>query len=214
MTANNATIRYPNAYNNYPTGSGYPGATAANASQSSSAVAYGMNAAKLNAAATATKAALNSASAAKGVSYNALAAAKATGGAKKSKSATPKTTPAKTTKASAKAAKATKTSKSAKTSKSGGALMDDIKNLAVPFAILLAKQGFESAFDKKKAAAADESKSPSSKRRGTMAGGSACTSGCGMTGGQSQKHRQPEGQVLQKRFNHIAKEIEDFLNKY
>lgn len=208
----NATNPYRNAAVQYPTSTGY--------SPSSSATAYGMNAAKLNSAAAATQAALTSASNAKGVPYNSLVAApKATGGAKKTTktSKTAKPSSAKTAKpSSAKTVKpASKTKSSKSKSKSGGALMEDIKNLAVPFAILLAKQGFDSAFEKKAAAA--ESKSASSKRRGTMAGGSACASGCGMTGGQSQKQqqrRQPEGQVLQKRFNHIAKEIEDFLNKY
>ena len=38
---------------------------------------------------------------------------------------------------------------SSKKTKKGGALVDDIKNLAVPFAILLAKQGVQTLFEKK-----------------------------------------------------------------
>jgi hypothetical protein len=72
-----------------------------------------------------------------------------------------------------------------KTTKKGGALMDDVKNLAVPFAILLAKQGLQSMFDKKKAkkggevelSASSASKVSSQRRRSTIAGGS-CGSQC------------------------------------
>ena len=73
----------------------------------------------------------------------------------------------------------------AKKTKKGGALMDDVKNLAVPFAILLAKQGLQSMFDKKKAkkggevelSASSASKVSSQRRRSTIAGGS-CGSQC------------------------------------
>lgn len=72
-----------------------------------------------------------------------------------------------------------------KKTKKGGALMDDVKNLAVPFAILLAKQGLQSMFDKKKAkkggevelSASSASKVASQRRRSTIAGGS-CGSQC------------------------------------
>lgn len=72
-----------------------------------------------------------------------------------------------------------------KRTKKGGALMDDVKNLAVPFAILLAKQGLQSMFDKKKAkkggevelAASSASKVSSQRRRSTIAGGN-CGSQC------------------------------------
>lgn len=40
-------------------------------------------------------------------------------------------------------------SKYRSTKKDGGALVDDIKNLAVPFAILLAKQGIQSMYERK-----------------------------------------------------------------
>jgi hypothetical protein len=45
-----------------------------------------------------------------------------------------------------------------KGSKKGGALMTDLQNLAVPFAILLAKQGLESMFSNKKSAKKTSSK--------------------------------------------------------
>lgn len=72
-----------------------------------------------------------------------------------------------------------------KATKKGGALMDDVKNLAVPFAILLAKQGLQSMFDKKKTKKGGEveleaktaSKVNSQRRRTTIAGGS-CGSSC------------------------------------
>lgn len=66
----------------------------------------------------------------------------------------------------------------------GGALIDDVKNLAVPFAILLAKQGLQTMFDKKKNTSANSQLSAkvagqptSSRRRSTIAGGS-CGSAC------------------------------------
>lgn len=75
--------------------------------------------------------------------------------------------------------------KVAKKGKKGGALMDDVKNLAVPFAILLAKQGLQTMFDKKKktASAGSElsarsaSSASSARRRSTLTGGS-CGSQC------------------------------------
>lgn len=116
----------------------------------------------------------------------------------------------------------TSTSSSSK-STSGGALMDDIKNLAVPFAILLAKQGLDQHFEKEKSVSVSSSKATkpkviaSAKRRGTMAGGE-CTAGCdsagvnaSLTGGSP---RRRESNVLQQRFDNIAKEIELFLKKY
>lgn len=108
--------------------------------------------------------------------------------------------------------------KSSKSKKQGGALVDDIKNLAVPFAILLAKQGLSTMFEKK--SSTDKTKKPAAKkataekpsstsRRKSVTGGGACTSGCGMTGG-SQKSKKN----IQYQFNNIAQEIENFLQKY
>ena len=137
----------------------------------------------------------------------------AVGGAKRSKASQSKACAKQGGKSSS-----SKSTKSTKSKKQGGALVDDIKNLAVPFAILLAKQGLSTMFEKK--SAADKSKKPASKkapaakpasatRRRTATGGSACTSGCGMTGG-SQKGKK----AVQAQFDSIAKEIENFLHKY
>lgn len=108
--------------------------------------------------------------------------------------------------------------------KKGGALLDDVKNLAVPFAILLAKQGLQNLFDEKKTKTDKKpktekktktekkpaaSKPSSSKRRTSIAGGSACTAGCGMAGGHGKKAAS-----IQTQFDSIAREIEQFLQKY
>jgi len=91
--------------------------------------------------------------------------------------------------------------------KKGGALLDDVKNLAVPFAILLAKQGLTQMFEKnrKKAAAtpavrrpAVELKASVPSRRRTVAGGS-CGSQCARAvqnaqrGGQQERQQQQRG---------------------
>lgn len=130
-------------------------------------------------------------------------------------------------KASSSKASSSKTSSKSKasassrqTSKKGGALVDDIKNLAVPFAILLAKQGLSSIFEKdsakkptrsQSARKAPAAKPASIKRRKSITGGSACTSGCGMTGGAGKSSKKG---AVQTQFDSIAREIENFLQKY
>ena len=98
--------------------------------------------------------------------------------------------------------------------KEGGAFVSDVKNLAVPFAILLAKEGLTKYFkDDKKSSSKSSSKTPEKKstktspstmsRRRTMAGGS-CNLGCGaMTGGAAAK------QLMQ-----LQQQIDNFLEKY
>ena len=96
--------------------------------------------------------------------------------------------------------------------KKGGAFVNDVKNLAVPFAILLAKEGLTKYFKDEKApekkastAAKNSSKSASSSmtRRRTMAGGS-CNLGCGaLTGGAAAK------QLFA-----LQEQIDNFLEKY
>lgn len=101
--------------------------------------------------------------------------------------------------------------------KKGGAFVNDVKNLAVPFAILLAKEGLTKYFkddksaDKKtsstskKSESAKSSKSSTSSlsRRRTMAGGS-CNLGCGaLTGGAAAK------QLVA-----LQEQIDNFLEKY
>lgn len=93
--------------------------------------------------------------------------------------------------------------------KKGGAIVDDVKNLAVPFAILLAKEGLSKMFkgDTKKSSksmsASSASKPTSSRRRTTLSGGS-CNLGCtALTGGQATK------QLFE-----LQNEIDRFLEKY
>jgi hypothetical protein len=94
-------------------------------------------------------------------------------------------------------------------SKRGGALVDDVKNLAVPFAILLAKEGLSKMFkEDKKAAKKDVSpktaSKPSSTRRRTTLSGGSCNLGCNATTG---------GQAAKELFQ-LQKEIDNFLEKY
>lgn len=101
--------------------------------------------------------------------------------------------------------------KKKQSAKKGGAIVDDVKNLAVPFAILLAKEGLSKMFPKtakssspvkSSVSAASASKSSSSRRR-TMSGGS-CNLGCtAQTGGQAAK------QLFE-----LQTEIDRFLQKY
>lgn len=100
--------------------------------------------------------------------------------------------------------------------KKGGAFVNDVKNLAVPFAILLAKEGLTKYFkddkptDKKtsstkKSESAKSSKSSTSglSRRRTLTGGS-CNLGCGaLTGGAAAK------QLVA-----LQQQIDNFLEKY
>lgn len=104
------------------------------------------------------------------------------------------------------ASKASSAKKSS--SKKGGAVLDDVKTLAVPFAVLLAKEGLGKVF-KKKDGKPSENLSPkaaarptSSRRRTTLSGGS-CNLGCGMTGGQAAKSLYA-----------LQKQIDFFLEKY
>lgn len=123
---------------------------------------------------------------------------------------------------SAQSAQSTKSAKSAKSgAKHGGALVEDIKNLAVPFAILLAKEGLDGVFKKKKAEKAEKAVTanttpkaaakPSSYRRKSTISGGACSAGCGMTGGSAMA---ANGAVVKNHFDSIAQEIEKFLQKY
>lgn len=102
--------------------------------------------------------------------------------------------------------------KKKQSAKKGGAIVDDVKNLAVPFAILLAKEGLSKMFPKSAKSSsqakssispASASKSSSSRRRTTMSGGS-CNLGCtAQTGGQAAK------QLFE-----LQTEIDRFLEKY
>lgn len=95
--------------------------------------------------------------------------------------------------------------------KRGGAIVDDVKTLAVPFAILLAKEGLNKLFKEKKSASASSlspkaAATPSStRRRSTLSGGS-CNLGCGVGG-------QMGGAAARDLFN-LQKSIDNFLQKY
>ena len=101
----------------------------------------------------------------------------------------------------------------------GGALMNDIGNLAVPFAILLAKQGLEHMNKKSAAKTADTkartasaskttaAKTAAASRRKAAAGGS-CGSQCATKSGGSSSIKD-----VQERFKKIANEIDSFLRK-
>ena len=102
--------------------------------------------------------------------------------------------------------------KQSQSAKKGGAIVDDVKNLAVPFAILLAKEGLSKMFktdakttktSSKSLSAASAAKPKSARRRTTMSGGS-CNLGCtAQTGGQAAK------QLFE-----LQTEIDRFLEKY
>lgn len=99
--------------------------------------------------------------------------------------------------------------KKKQSAKKGGAIVDDVKNLAVPFAILLAKEGLSKMFkaDAKKptkSLSASSAAKPSSSRRRTTQSGGSCNLGCtAQTGGQAAK------QLFE-----LQTEIDRFLEKY
>lgn len=143
------------------------------------------------------------------------------GGARRSTSKSKAQSSKKTTSKSSKGAKGVK----------GGALMDDVKNLAVPFAILLAKQGLESIFAKKEkesntnaksAKPASNAKAPQAQvtaRRKTAMGGGSCGSACAaaaQSGGRraSSAAASSANQKVEARFAKLSKEIDNFLAKY
>lgn len=86
--------------------------------------------------------------------------------------------------------------------KKGGALVDDMKNLAVPFAILLAKYGIESMTDKPK-------DKPAAKK---TKGGDCKTCEPGLD--KKKKTKKGGDPEMKKRFTQVANEIDAFLAKY
>jgi len=111
-----------------------------------------------------------------------------------------------------------KTKKTKKSSKSGGALVDDMKNLAVPFAILLAKQGIQGMFNKKDSASKSSSKSKkvdsmpmtmAKKKSKTQKGGD-----CGSCGSAEVVPAAGGSRAKMTRYAQLSKEIDDFLSKY
>lgn len=120
--------------------------------------------------------------------------------------------------------KPTKPVKAAKAKKDGGALVDDIKSLAVPFAILLAKEGLETMFKKKNNSKSKSAVGGMSKPIGTMDGGGNCSmrkSGGGKTVGGSSCGScsvKPMGGATaasqRERYTQLSDEIDKFLSKY
>lgn len=112
---------------------------------------------------------------------------------------------------SRKVTKREESSSKSKQSKKGGSFVGDVQNLAVPFAILLAKEGLSKVFKKddkttkasSTLSATSASKPKSTRRRSTLSGGS-CNLGCGaMTGGRAAR------ELFQ-----LQREIDNFLEKY
>lgn len=115
--------------------------------------------------------------------------------------------------------------KSSKKSKAkGGSLVSDLSNLAVPFAILLAKQGLESMFDSKKTAKTLKKSSLKGGKTDTFVGspldGGDC--GCGapstpapaMVGGKKNGKKPKKGGETSKKVLSLNDQIDNFLNKY
>lgn len=102
--------------------------------------------------------------------------------------------------------------------KKGGAVVDDIKNLAVPFAILLAKQGIQSLFDKKSSESVGISASPKksvkSKSSSRKQEGGSCVTCQGKTAGGAAPSKQGRTTSLKKNYVSLAKKIDEFLSKY
>lgn len=126
--------------------------------------------------------------------------------------------------------------------KKGGAVIDDLKNLAVPFAILLAKQGLQGLFDNKvdenvavstspkktvrtpKTTSANKNNeqreqqqsnkhsSSSSKKNQQQLEGGACASCQGATA--SMVGGSKSERALNKSYATLSKRIDEFLSKY
>lgn len=141
------------------------------------------------------------------------AGAKRRSGTKKTVKKETKKPTSKSTKTSGRKLSSDKQDKSAK-SKKGGSFVGDVQNLAVPFAILLAKEGLSKVFKKdakdtkstkstSSLSAKSASRPASTRRRSTLSGGS-CNLGCGaLTGGRAAR------ELFQ-----LQKEIDHFLEKY
>lgn len=141
------------------------------------------------------------------------------GGKRKVKKTTEPKPVAKKTPVPAPVSKSARTVSRKPVPKRGGAIVDDVKTLAVPFAILLAKEGLNKLFKEKKSASSLSPKTSSPKtlspktaatpsstrRRSTLSGGS-CNLGCGVGG-------QMGGAAARELFN-LQKSIDNFLQKY
>lgn len=105
-----------------------------------------------------------------------------------------------------KPAAAKKPAKPAK-AKKGGSLAAELKSLAVPFAILLAKQGLDGLLDSKKKGPAKKAIEVSTKRKTAVGGGcSACA--------VAPSAPKAGGGSSNSRYAKLAREIDNFLAKY
>lgn len=108
------------------------------------------------------------------------------------------------------AAKKPAAKKPAAKAKKGGSLAEELKSLAVPFAILLAKQGLDGMFDSKKKGSKKAIEVSSSKRKAAVGGGcSSCAQPVAPKAGGSKSAGSSKSRYAQ-----LAKEIDDFLSKY
>lgn len=110
--------------------------------------------------------------------------------------------------------------------KKGGAMMDDIKNLAVPFAILLAKQGLEGMFDKsgskvgvaaspkKTPAKSPAKKSPATKKAQSGGACATCQNVTGTMSGGSSRSRSKKTSDVKRSYQSLAERIDKFLSKH
>lgn len=106
----------------------------------------------------------------------------------------------------------------------GGSLVSDLSNLAVPFAILLAKQGLASMFDSKKTAKTLKKSSLKGGHTNTVVGSSLEGGDCGcgappspaMIGGKKNKSKSKskKGGEISKKVLSLSAQIDNFLNKY
>ena len=92
-------------------------------------------------------------------------------------------------------------------SKKGGSLAEDVKSLAVPFAILLAKEGLNSMFHNKKQEKKPAMAATVGSRRKAAVGGAPCGSCSGAKmGGKASSTKS--------RYAQLSKEIDNFLQRY
>ena len=128
--------------------------------------------------------------------------------------------------------------------KEGGAMVDDLKNLAVPFALLLAKEGLQGLFQNKsdsdvgvsarksasakKASASSTAKKSASATKSASAKksvskkndeqnqqGGACTACQSSCGGKAGgSNKKANSEVLKKNYTSLANKINEFLSKY
>jgi hypothetical protein len=98
--------------------------------------------------------------------------------------------------------------------KKGGSIMKDVSNLAVPFGILLAKQGLDKLVKKSES----DKKKPAKKGGEVSEGQKAAVGGAKKAKAPAKKPqvapKKGGALKLQQEFDKLSKEIESFLSKY